>query len=124
MPIKVDKVLVDFEPYTETNNIVTRKCYRCKQVKDIDCFKHCIYFNRCDKCNPVKNIQKILLDKCDVLHSFKNQVVGYYGCDKCCKLRNLFDDYILPFTKLNKYPEYDEVHEIMRNDVQKKAYTL
>ena len=82
------------------------------------------YFNRCDKCNPIKNIQKILLDKCDILHSFKNQIVDYYGCDKCCKLRNLFDDYILPFTKLNKYPEYDEVHEIMRDDVQKKDYTL
>ena len=41
MPIKVDKILVDFEPYTETNNVVTRKCYRCKQVKDIDCFKRC-----------------------------------------------------------------------------------
>ena len=37
MPIKVDKILVDFEPHTETNNVVTRKCYRCKQVKDIDC---------------------------------------------------------------------------------------
>ena len=36
----------------------------------------------------------------------------------------MFDDYILPFTKLNKYPEYDEVHEIMRDDVQKKDYTL
>ena len=82
------------------------------------------YFNRCDKCNPVKKIQNILLDKCDILHSFKNQIVDYYGCDKCCKLRNLFDDYILPFTKLNKYPEYDEVHEIMRDDVQKKDYTL
>ena len=82
------------------------------------------YFSRCDKCNPVKNIQKILLGKCDVLHSFKNQIVDYYGCEKCCKLRILFDDYILPFTKLNKYPEYDEVHEIMRDDVQKKDYTL
>ena len=39
MPIKVNKILVDFEPYTETNNVVTRKCYRCKQVKDIDCFR-------------------------------------------------------------------------------------
>ena len=41
MPLRVDKILVDFEPYTETNNIVTRKCYRCKNVKDIDCFKRC-----------------------------------------------------------------------------------
>ena len=39
MPLRVDKILVDFEPYSETNNVVTRKCYRCKQVKDIDCFK-------------------------------------------------------------------------------------
>ena len=81
------------------------------------------YFHRCDKCNLVKNSQKILLGKCDVLHSFKNQIGDYYGCDKCCKLRNLFDDHILPFTKLCKYPEYDEVHEIMRDDVQKKDYT-
>ena len=65
-----------------------------------------------------------MLGKCDVLHSFKHQIVVYYGCEKCCKLRNLFDDYILPFTKLNKYPEYDEVHEIMKNDVQRKDYTL
>ena len=36
---QLDKILVDFEPYTETGNVVTRKCYRCKQVKDIDCFK-------------------------------------------------------------------------------------
>ena len=82
------------------------------------------YFNRCDKYNPAKNMQKILLGKCDVLHSFKHQIVGYYGCDKCCKLRNLFDDYICPFTKFCTYPEFDEVHEIMKNDVQKKVYTL
>ena len=36
----------------------------------------------------------------------------------------MLDDYILPCTKLNQYPEYDEVHEIMRDDVQKKDYTL
>ena len=46
MPIKVDKILVNFEPYTETNNVVTRKCYRCKQVKDIDCFKRCYYHGK------------------------------------------------------------------------------
>ena len=39
MTIKVNKILVDFEPYSEPVNVVTRKCYRCKQVKDIDCFK-------------------------------------------------------------------------------------
>ena len=81
------------------------------------------YFNRCDKCIPVKNMQKILLGKCDVLHSFKNQIVDYYGCDKCCKLRNLIDDYILPFTKLNRYPEYDEVHK-MKIFIVKEEYTL
>ena len=81
------------------------------------------YFNRCDKCIPVKNMQKILLGKCDVLHSFKNQIVDYYGCDKCCKLRNLFDEYILPFTKFNKYPEYDEVHK-MKIFIVKEDYTL
>ena len=41
MPIQVEKILVDFDPYNETANVVTRKCYRCKQVKDIDCFKRC-----------------------------------------------------------------------------------
>ena len=51
-------------------------------------------------------------------------ITDYYGCDKCCKLRSLFDDYICDFTKVYKYPEYDEVHEIMKNDVQKKDYTL
>ena len=49
-------------------------------------------------------MQKTLLGKCDVLDICKDQIVNYYGCDKGCKLRNLFDDYILPFTKLNKYP--------------------
>ena len=56
--------------------------------------------------------------------SYISVKISYYGCDKCCELRNLFDDYICPFTKLCKYQEYDEVHEIMRNDVQKKDYTL
>ena len=41
MPVRVDRILVDFEPYTETNNINTRMCYRCKQVKSIDYFKRC-----------------------------------------------------------------------------------
>ena len=41
MPIKVNKISVDFDPYTETNYVVTRKCYRGKQDKDIDCFKRC-----------------------------------------------------------------------------------
>ena len=39
MPVRVDKISVDFGPYAETNMVLTRKCYRCKQVKDIDCFK-------------------------------------------------------------------------------------
>ena len=51
-------------------------------------------------------------------------ITDYYGCDKCCKLRNLFDEYICPFTKLCKYPEYDEVHKILQGDVQKDKYTL
>ena len=51
-------------------------------------------------------------------------ITDYYGCDKCCKLRNLFDDYIYPFTKLCKYPEYDEVHKILQGDVLKDKYTL
>ena len=41
MPVRVSKISVEFDPYTETNNVVTRKCYRCKQGKDIDCFKRC-----------------------------------------------------------------------------------
>ena len=82
------------------------------------------YFSRCDKCQLVKEVQKILLNKCDVLHNLKSKIVDYYGCDKCCKLRNMFDEYICPFTKLCKYPEYDEVHKIMQDDVQKKDYTL
>ena len=41
MPVRVEKISVDFDPYSEPVNIVTRKCYRCKQVKDIDCFKRC-----------------------------------------------------------------------------------
>ena len=41
MQMKVDKILVDFDPCNEAVNVVTRKCYRCKQVKDIDCFKLC-----------------------------------------------------------------------------------
>ena len=40
MPVKVAQILVDFEPYSEPVNAVTRKCYRCKQVK-VDCFKRC-----------------------------------------------------------------------------------
>ena len=43
MPVKVNKMLVDCDPYSETVNVVTRKCYRCNQVKDIDCFKRCYY---------------------------------------------------------------------------------
>ena len=74
----------------------------------------CNYSSNCDKCIPVKNRQKVLLGKCDVLDIYKKQTVDYYGCDKCCKLRNLFDDYICPFTKLCIYPEFDEVHKIMQ----------
>ena len=43
MPVKVNKIFVDFDPYSETVNVVTKKCYRCKQVKEIDCFKRCYY---------------------------------------------------------------------------------
>ena len=41
MPVRVEKISVDFDPYSEPVNIVTRKCYPCKQVKHIDCFKRC-----------------------------------------------------------------------------------
>ena len=46
MPVRVEKILVDFDPYTETVNVVTRKCYRCKKVKDIDCFKRVYITNK------------------------------------------------------------------------------
>ena len=82
------------------------------------------YFNNCDKCIPVKNIQRILRGKCDVLHICKDQIASYYGCDKWCKLRSLFDDDICPCTKLCEYQEYDEVDKIMRDDAQKEHYTL
>ena len=41
MPVRVSKISVDFDPYAETVHVVTRRCYRCKQFKDIDCFKRC-----------------------------------------------------------------------------------
>ena len=81
------------------------------------------YFNNCISCRQVKNRQQILLGKFDALHDLTHMIKDYYGCDKCCKLRNLFDDYICPFTKLCKYPEYDEVQKIMQGDVQKDKYT-
>ena len=51
-------------------------------------------------------------------------ITDYHGCEKCCKLRSLFDDYIIPFTKVCKYPEYEEVHKIIQNYVDKDEYTL
>ena len=50
MPVRVDKISVDFDPYTETVNAVTRKCYRCRHVKDIDCFKRCYYTGKQSYC--------------------------------------------------------------------------
>ena len=35
------KDIVDFGAYSEPDTSITRKCYRCKQVKDIDCFQRC-----------------------------------------------------------------------------------
>ena len=46
MPVRVEKISVDFDPYSETVKVVTRKCSRCKQVKDIDCFKRCYYASK------------------------------------------------------------------------------
>ena len=74
--------------------------------------------------DKLRTDKQILLGKCDALHDLTHMITDYYGCDKCCKLRSLFDDYICHFTKVYKYPEYDEVHEIMENDVQRKEYTL
>ena len=82
------------------------------------------YFNYCALCRQAKNRQQILLDKCDALHGLTHMVTDQRGCDKCCKLRNLFDDYICQFTKVDKYPEYDEVHIILRDCVRKEDYTL
>ena len=50
MTIKANKILVDFEPYSEPVNVVTRKCYRCKQDKDSDCFKRCYYAGKHSYC--------------------------------------------------------------------------
>ena len=50
MTIKANKILVDFEPYSEPVNVVTRKCYRCKQDKHIDCFKRCYYAGKHSYC--------------------------------------------------------------------------
>ena len=71
-----------------------------------------------------KHRQQILLGKCHTLHDLTHMITDYYGCDECCKLRSLFDDYICPFTKLYKYPEYDEVHKVMQGDVQKEKIHL
>ena len=95
----------------ETENI----CYELKKSN---------YFKNCTSCRQVRTRQQILLGKCDALHDLPHMITDYYGCDKCCKLRNLFDDYIIPFTKLCKYPEHDEVHKIMQGDVLKDKYTL
>ena len=81
------------------------------------------YFKNCISCRQVKNKQQILLDKCDALHDVTHMITDYYGCDRCCKLRNLFDDYIIPFTKVYEYPEYDEAHRILRDYVDKEKYT-
>ena len=50
MPVRVEKISVDFDPCTETVNVVTRKRSRCKQVKDIDCFKRCYYTGKHSYC--------------------------------------------------------------------------
>ena len=42
MPVRVDKVSVDFDPYNETNNVVTRKCYRCIKSKTLIVLSVCI----------------------------------------------------------------------------------
>ena len=50
MTVNVNKILVDFKPYTETVNVVNRKCYRCRQSKDIECFKRCYYTGQYSYC--------------------------------------------------------------------------
>ena len=46
MPVRVEKISVDFGPYSEPDTVVTRKCSRCKQVKDICCFKRVYIINK------------------------------------------------------------------------------
>ena len=46
MPVRVGKISVDFDPYTETGNVVNRKCCHCKQIKDIECFKRVYITNK------------------------------------------------------------------------------
>ena len=46
MPVRVEKISVGFDPYSETVNVVTRKCSRCNQTKDIDCFKQVYIINK------------------------------------------------------------------------------
>ena len=82
------------------------------------------YFKNCTSCRQVKKTQQILLGKCSALHDSTHMITDYHGCDKCCKLRNLFDDYIIPFTKVCRYPEYEEVHKTIQNYVDKDEYTL
>ena len=44
MPVRVEKISVDFDPYSHTNNVFF--CYHCKHVKDIECFKRVYITNK------------------------------------------------------------------------------
>ena len=82
LTVKVDKIVVGFAPY-----IITGKCGRCKQIKEIDCFRRCpcpsiilivmlnmpepvlnVWMEECHM-DSVLNISKMETDKCTRCHS-------------------------------------------------------
>ena len=46
MPVRVEKISVAFEPHSEPDTCVTRKCHRCKQIKNSCCFKRVYIINK------------------------------------------------------------------------------
>ena len=73
--MKVNKILLDFDADSEPDTTITRKSYRCKQVKvkDISCFISCFKRTYCVSEHSYSYVKYILtcpecLDK-----SVKNQ---------------------------------------------------
>ena len=89
MTIKVDKILVDFDPYTETNNIVTRKCYRCKQVKDIDCFKRCYCAGK--HSITMLNTLRLVLVAISFFIALNKSLFSSFSFNVCCKALHKID---------------------------------
>ena len=46
MPIRINKILVDSDAFSEPDTSIPRKCYRCKQVNYINCFKRTYCVNK------------------------------------------------------------------------------